>query len=288
MYRPVFLLIQLFWCLPGLAQQPLEKLENCVYVPTGWADGDSFLVRTAEGKELTVRLYGADCFEWHVSDETDARRLRAQRRYFGISQIGEDAATSIELAKSYGEKAGKHVKSLLARPFTVFTSWADARGDGRFERVYAFVRLEDGRDLASVLVEEGLARAYGVYRGTPNGETKEEYREAIGDLELQAAKMGRGIWARTDWDALPEQRRAQRAEDQEIAIASGTEKAEEGFVIDPNTAARDELQKLPGIGETIANRIIEARPFQTIEDLLRVPGIGDATLDRIRPHLEIR
>jgi hypothetical protein len=48
------------------------------------ADEDSFQIQTPEGQEHTIRLYGADCIEWHVSDDSDARRLRAQRRYFGI------------------------------------------------------------------------------------------------------------------------------------------------------------------------------------------------------------
>jgi endonuclease YncB( thermonuclease family) len=38
-----------------------------------WADGDSFEVQTADGSSHTLRLYGADCIEWHVTDETDAR-----------------------------------------------------------------------------------------------------------------------------------------------------------------------------------------------------------------------
>ena len=288
MCRTVLFVLQLCWCIPGLAQQPLEKLENCILVPTEWGDGDSFLIRTMEGKEFTGRLYGADCLEWHIADDTDARRLRAQRRYFGIAQIGEDPATSITLARGFGQQAAERARALLGQPFTVFTSWADARGDGRFARVYVFVRLADGRDLASVLVEEGLARAFGVYRGTPMGETNEEFREAMRDLELQAAKLGRGIWSRTDWKALPKERREQRQEEEEFALAAGTGKAVEGFVLDLNKAARDELLKLPGIGEVIANRIIEARPFRSIDDLNRVPGIGEATLERIRPHLKIR
>jgi hypothetical protein len=65
----------------------LQALEGCVLVQTDWADGDSFRVAVVEGFSMTVRLYGADCLEWHVNDPSDARRLRAQRRYFGISEF---------------------------------------------------------------------------------------------------------------------------------------------------------------------------------------------------------
>lgn len=56
--------------------------------------------------------------------------------------------------------------------------------------------------------------------------------------------------------------------------------------IDLNTATRAELCTLPGVGETMADRIIADRdangPFRSPEELCRVDGIGDATLERLR------
>lgn len=46
----------------------LPEIKDCTLVPTEWADGDRFLVRLPGGKEMTLRLYGVDCVEWHVSD----------------------------------------------------------------------------------------------------------------------------------------------------------------------------------------------------------------------------
>jgi len=43
--------------------------------------------------------------------------------------------------------------------------------------------------------------------------------------------------------------------------------------------------RLPGIGEEIANRIIEKQPFKKLEDLEKVPGIGSKKLDAISPFL---
>ncbi len=61
------------------------------------------------------------------------------------------------------------------------------------------------------------------------------------------------------------------------------------FTVDINTADADELAQLPGLGPTIAARIIAHReahgPFPTPEAILDVPGIGAATLAAIRPHL---
>ncbi|KAG6948578.1 hypothetical protein JG687_00015389 [Phytophthora cactorum] len=44
--------------------------------------------------------------------------------------------------------------------------------------------------------------------------------------------------------------------------------------MDLNTATPRELQQLPGVGCVIARLIIESRPFSSVEDLLRVKGIG--------------
>ena len=266
----------------------VQTFSGCSLVVTEWADGDSFLVKFPDGNEHTVRLYGVDCIEWHVTDTTDARRLRAQRRYFGLSSFGGDSRTSITKAKQLGESAGLAVRKRLSTKFDVTTAFADARGDGRYRRVYGFVRMADGRDLGEVLVESGLARAFGVYRGRPGGQSGDDYRERLKDLELKAAKLGSGAWKFTDWEALPDERKEERDEAADLAVATGGGTNLPQQSIDPNSAARDQLMQLPGVGEVLANRIIETRadgPYQSAEDLARVPGIGFRTIEEMRQYL---
>ena len=53
-----------------------------------------------------------------------------------------------------------------------------------------------------------------------------------------------------------------------------------------NTAEPDELRLLPGVGATLAQRIVEHRerhgPFASIEDLEAVSGVGEVTRQRLR------
>jgi competence protein ComEA len=61
------------------------------------------------------------------------------------------------------------------------------------------------------------------------------------------------------------------------------------YAVDVNRADWPEIVQLPGVGETLARRIISDRrehgPFRDIDDLDRVDGIGLRTLERIRPYL---
>jgi competence ComEA-like helix-hairpin-helix protein len=263
------------------AGQALREFKECRLSPTEWADGDSFEVVFPDGKKRTIRLYGVDCMEMHVNgDDSNARRLRDQRRHFGIADI--------LTAKAAGEAAKRETAALLAKPFTVHTAFADGRGDGRFERILAFVRTGDGADLAETLVSKGLARAFGITRQRPDGTSGDDWQEHLGDLELTAARAGAGAWRHTDWTRLPALREEARRESAEIEQAKGVRKAAENHPVDLNTAPRDELMTLPNVAEKTANAIIQARPFQRIEDLDKVPGIGPATIERLRPFLTIK
>ena len=61
--------------------------------------------------------------------------------------------------------------------------------------------------------------------------------------------------------------------------------------IDINRAESWLLEALPGIGEVLAQRIVDYRkqngPFRIVEDLLKVSGIGSGTFEQIRDCITV-
>ncbi len=60
--------------------------------------------------------------------------------------------------------------------------------------------------------------------------------------------------------------------------------------ININSASKEELESLPSIGSSKADKIIEYRnksKFETIEDIKKVDGIGDSLYEKIKDNIEI-
>lgn len=76
-----------------------------------------------------------------------------------------------------------------------------------------------------------------------------------------------------------------------VRKAGGAPKPANGALnepIDLNFADAKELERLPGIGPTLAQRIVDERtkkPFATVDDLKRVFGIGPKKLEQVRPFV---
>jgi competence protein ComEA len=64
------------------------------------------------------------------------------------------------------------------------------------------------------------------------------------------------------------------------------------FRIDLNEADRATLLQIPGVGEAMAERILSYRqangPFRNLQQLLEIRGMGAATLERLRPWVEVK
>jgi len=58
-------------------------------------------------------------------------------------------------------------------------------------------------------------------------------------------------------------------------------------LVDINYGSMKELITVPGIGNSLAERIIEKRPYETLHDLVQVSGINEIKLSNLLPYLTL-
>ena len=83
-----------------------------------------------------------------------------------------------------------------------------------------------------------------------------------------------------------------RAEEGAAAAAPGGDAASQtdaASLVNINLATADQLQALSGVGEATARAIVEDReahgPFSSVEDLMRVSGIGQKKFDKLKGQI---
>jgi competence protein ComEA len=121
-----------------------------------------------------------------------------------------------------------------------------------------------------------------------------EYRETKGAFKTvdDLAKAGIGIGEKTlekfrDQITVGDGKTIATAE----SSTASTPTVSTGPLININTASAKELDKLNGVGEVTAQKIIAYReangPFKTIDDLKKVAGVGDKTFDKFRAQITV-
>ncbi|MCG2710953.1 MAG: helix-hairpin-helix domain-containing protein [Candidatus Omnitrophica bacterium] len=69
--------------------------------------------------------------------------------------------------------------------------------------------------------------------------------------------------------------------------AASFKKFPEEELVDINSATDSQLRIIPGIGKVLSKMIIAGRPYKDINGLLNIKGIGEKTLEKLRPYLSI-
>jgi competence ComEA-like helix-hairpin-helix protein len=109
-------------------------------------------------------------------------------------------------------------------------------------------------------------------------------------LLLLVGVMGAVVLARRGQSAQSEMLSKPRSQAVAAVQSTGEGAAlRDGRRLDPNRASADELELLPGVGPSLARRLVEERgrsgPFRSAPDLRRVPGVGERTLAKLLPFL---
>ena len=274
---PAIILFAFFPMLTAVHAGDFQVFNNCVIKESASNDGDSFHVM-AGSRRLLVRLYFVDCPETSAWAKSDARRLGEQMRYFGLPSVVDTV--------HFGKLAAEFTKGALSEPFTLYTTFANAPGRSSIKRIYGFVETAKGDDLASLLVKNGLARPHGVRRKTPRGILHDEMALRLADMEVSAMLRHSGIWAKSDPGRIARLRAQQRAEDRRLADIQARVHASDlpATTLDLNTAGKEQLEAVKGIGPALSAKIIAARPFRSVTELKRVKGIGKEKFNRIRSY----
>lgn len=238
-----------------------ETLEGCRLVRSSMNDGDSFLVRH-QGTNYVFRIFFVDAPE---TDTLIPERVAAQAAYFNIT---------FDQALQVGEEATEFARRFLSGSFTVHTDWSD--GWGRMKRYRAIIE-KDGQDLALALVEKGLGRVSGFIPDSPWpswNRSVREFRRELSRAEERAKRNRVGAWRFSD------ENRSRRD-----AIEQHEPESEEERKLEINQASAQDLQRLPGIGPVLSQRIVDGRPYRELTDLLFIRGISTRILENMLPHV---
>ncbi len=138
-----------------------------------------------------------------------------------------------------------------------------------------------------VVYVSGEVRSPGVYTLPASSRVVDAVRAAGGLTDLADVNAVNLALPVEDGAHVHIPRQGQHPEENASIRSRPTPVASEGFPVDVNTASLSELEAIPGIGHVMAQRIVKHRPYGAVDDLLRVPGIGPATLKKIRPYVTV-
>lgn len=224
-------------------------------------------------------------------------------KWYDIYAVRDGAEFEIEIVPGFGypvQLLGVEVPSIYAGDDSAYyfsgatTSYLRNLLEGRrvkvydfdggmpysaYNRLFAYVTLDQEGDYAS-LNKEMLINGFGTYSSsfTQTEDSIKKFQE----YEKIAKEQKRAIWK---YEAKIGSKVLRSKE------IEGGAAIEVVYPININTADQATLQLLPGIGETYASRIISYRQansgFSSIEELLKIKGIGDKRLAKIRPLITI-
>lgn len=187
------------------------RLDECKWVDDPQNDGDSFRV-AFKGEEFVFRLYFVD------APEVAEGGMTGFADYFSFNP-----ARTSEVARG----AAYATSTVLKKgPFTVFTRWEEAPGEGQ-RRFYASVKTSDGHPLDGILVRSGWARIGGQTADLPDGLPSEAVVKKLKEIEETAKAERLGGWAFAG--EAPKPTGAASLKEVDLPVAANVDLARYGF-----------------------------------------------------------
>jgi competence protein ComEA len=296
-------------------------LNNCVYVSNRADDGDSFYV-SVSGRLYLFRLYFVDAPE---TDFDFKDRVDEQAKYFGISngdviragKVAKDFTRSklsqpFTVRTCFQDALGRsRMQRLYAIVQTATGDLGEQLVENGLARIHGASANPVGLPLANVEwqklrqleIEAKGERVggWGVNFGRIMARSeKSKNRDPVDPFEAffhperaQSTDSGSGSATASDIVAInppgaginPTAPATMERPTPQPIRAEVISKSN-AVTLNVNTATQEQLENIPGIGPVLAQRIIDARPFNDADDLHKVKGIGDTRYQKLRPFFE--
>ncbi len=183
---------------------------------------------------------------------------------------------------------------------SVFSDYAATGGDRQNKLLPAAEQAKTstpGSDKKIMVYVSGAVLEPGMYELAPNSRALDAVAAAGGLTETAdrervnlARRLKDGNQVNVPSVKQTAARTVTQAKAKEGASASSAAKGKAAVRVKLNTATAAELEALPGVGPALAQRIAayrQGRRFSSVDDLLKVKGIGKAKLERLRPLVEV-
>jgi competence protein ComEA len=175
------------------------------------------------------------------------------------------------------------------RPYSKFDDLGRVKGLG--EAKLAALRGRVSFAKAPTMTEKAKAKAEAAGSAVKSkAETAVEKTKAAAETATEKTKAAAAVAAeKTKSATATVKAKAATAKEEMKGKAEYTKpKLPAGKIINLNSATKDELEMLPGVGPVHAQAIIDARPFAKIEDVMKVKGIKEVEFGKIKDSISVK
>lgn len=196
------------------------------------------------------------------------------------------------------ERLGYVILGVLVLAILGVLGWRTSAPPRHFESIglaptskVSGTRLPAVKDNSPLVVHVvGAVKSPGVYKLPPNSRAQDAVHAAggpVSDADMAGINLAQHL---VDGQQVRVPSKSSSNPSASFSPGKGKDKIVSG-TISLNSASAEELQRLPGIGPSTAQKIVQFRSthgaFSSIEQLREIGGIGDAKLERLRPFLSL-
>ena len=134
----------------------------------------------------------------------------------------------------------------------------------------------------------GPATAKKIVAGRPYKSVDELSKSGLSTKQIEAIKPFVTVGTAAPAKAAPAVAAVTKAKPTAEKPSKSAMKLAPGQTVNINTASKEQLDALPGIGSVKAQAIIDGRPYEKIEDIMKVKGIKQGVFNKIKDLITVK